>query len=153
MKRNRLRPLGGIQTLGRLKRDLETVSMPGIVLTFPILPSKVEAWRRFCQEMSGSRAIMYEASRRRLGITRERLALVETPFGSAATTTLESPDIGRALTELIASDLPFDCWYREQVEELYGVTLTRYEQFAAPSAATRPQEPLFEWCVPGSPSR
>ena len=49
--------------------------MPGIVLTFPILPGKVEAWRRFCQELAGSRSTLYEASRRRLGITRERMAL------------------------------------------------------------------------------
>ena len=43
--------------------------MSGIVLTFPILAGKVEAWRRFCQEISGSRRQMYEASRQRLGIT------------------------------------------------------------------------------------
>ena len=148
MKRTRLRPLSAIQTLDGPRHESEMASIPGIVLTFPILPGKVEAWRRFCQEMSGSRCLMYEASRRRLGITRERLALVETPFGSSATTTLESPDMGRVLNELITSDLPFDCWYREQVEELYGVTLTRYEQFAVPAAATHPQELLFEWSVP-----
>src|SRR5713101_5329184 len=151
MKRTRPQPFGHNQALGRPRYASEIVSMPGIVLTFPIVAGKVEAWRRFCQEMSGSRSVMYEASRRRLAITRERLALVETPFGSAATTTLESPDIGRVLTELITSNLPFDCWYREQVEELYGVTLARYEQFAVPARAIQPQELLFEWSVPGSP--
>jgi hypothetical protein len=125
--------------------------MPGIVMTFPIVVGKVEAWRRFCQEMSGSRLQMYEASRRRLGITREQLALVETPFGSAAVTTLESLDIVRALTEIITSALPFDHWYRERVEELYGVNLTRYAQFAQPAPATQPQELLFDWSVPDGP--
>ena len=33
--------------------------MSGIVLTFPILAGKVEAWRRFCQELSGSRLKLY----------------------------------------------------------------------------------------------
>ena len=122
--------------------------MAGIVMTFPIVVGKVEAWRRFCQEMSGSRLLTYEASRRRLGITRERLALVETPFGSAAVTTFEALDIVQALTEVITSDLPFDCWYRERVEELYGVTLARYAQFAQPAPATQTQELLFEWSVP-----
>ena len=122
--------------------------MAGIVLTFQILPGKVEAWRRFCQELSGWRSQMYAASRRRLGITRERMALVETPFGSAATTTLESPDIGRVLAELIASDLPFDCWYRERVEELYGVNLAWYEKFAQPEEPIQPRELLFEWSTP-----
>ena len=127
--------------------------MPGIVLTFPIVTGKVEAWRRFCQEMSGSRSIPYEASRRQLGITRERMALVETPFGSAAVTTLEALDIVRTLTKIITSVLPFDRWYRERVEELYGVNLTGYEQFAQPAPATQPQELLFEWSVPGGPSK
>ena len=62
--------------------DPEEDSVPGIVLTFPILAGKVEAWRRFCQELAGSRSILYEASRRRLGITCEQMALLETAFGA-----------------------------------------------------------------------
>jgi len=126
--------------------------MPGIVMTFPILAGKVEAWRRFCQEIAGSRSIPYEASRRRLGITRERLALVETPFGSAAVTTLESPDISWTLNEIMASDRPFDRWYRARLEELHGVNLTGYEQFAKPAPAAQPQELLFEWSLVGVPA-
>jgi len=71
--------------------------MSGIVLTFPILAGKVEAWRRFCQELSGSRRKQYEASRQRLGITRERMALMETSFGATAVTTLEAPNVAQAL--------------------------------------------------------
>ncbi len=125
--------------------------MPGIVLTFPILPGKVEAWRCFCQEMAGSRSIPYEASRRRLGITRERMALVENGFGAATVTTFEAQNIGQALGQIISSNLPFDSWYRERLEELHGVKLTRYQQFAQPDLPARPQEMLFEWSVPGSP--
>jgi hypothetical protein len=123
--------------------------MPGITLTFPIVPGKVEAWRRFCQEMSGSRRQMYEASRRQLGITRERLALVGTVFGSAAVTTLEADDVGLALGQIIASDLPFDRWYREQMQELHGVNLAGYEVFSQ-QAPPENQELLFEWALPSS---
>jgi len=119
--------------------------MPGIVLTFPIVAGKVEAWRRFCQEMSGSRLQMYEASRRRLGITRERLALVETAFGSAAVTTFEAPDVAQALGQIITSDLPFDRWYRERVQELHGVNLAGYEHFSQQVPPPHNQELLFEW--------
>ncbi|MBI3242798.1 MAG: hypothetical protein HYZ49_10945 [Chloroflexi bacterium] len=119
--------------------------MPGIVLTLPIVAGKVEAWRRFCQEMSSSRLQMYEASRRRLGITRERLALVETAFRSATVTTLEAQDVGQALGQIITSALPFDCWYREQVQELHGVNLAGYEHFAQPVSPPQNQELLFEW--------
>ena len=126
--------------------------MSGLVLTLPIAANKVEAWRRFCQELSGARQPLHEASRRRLGITRERLVLVETAFGSAAVTTLEAPDMGYVLAEMIGSNLPFESWYRESLQELHGVSLARYQQFAVPT----PPEPdpshelLFEWVLPGS---
>jgi hypothetical protein len=121
--------------------------MSGIVLTFPILAGKVEAWRRFCQELSGSRRKPYEASRQRLGITRERLALVETDFGSTAVTTLEAPDVGLALGQIIASDLPFDVWYRQRLQELHGVNLAGYEQFSQRSPPPKNQEVHFEWSL------
>jgi hypothetical protein len=119
--------------------------MSGIVLTFPILAGKVEAWRRFCQELSGSRRQPYETSRQRLGITRERLALVDTAFGATAVTTLEAPDVAQALGQIIASDFPFDVWYRERLLELHGVNLAGYEQFAQRTPLPPNQEVHFEW--------
>ncbi len=119
--------------------------MPGIILAFPIKSGKVEAWRRFCQELSGSRRLAYEASRQRLGVTREQLALVETAYGSAGVTTLEAPDVDGALGQIIASDLPFDRWYRERVQELYGVNLARYERYSERILPQQDQELLFQW--------
>jgi len=119
--------------------------MPGIVLTFPILDGKVEAWRRFCQELSGSRLQMYLSSRRRMGITHERLALVENAFGATAVTTLEAPDVSQAFGMIIASRLPFDIWYRERLQELHGINLDGYEQFAKPTPLTQNQDVHFEW--------
>jgi len=121
--------------------------MSGIVLTFPILNGKVEAWRRFCQELCGFRRKPYEASRQRLGITRERLVLVETAFGATAMTTLEAPDVAQALGQIIISVLPFDVWYREKLQELHGVNLAGYEQFAQPTPLPPNQELLFEWTL------
>lgn len=136
---------------GKLERHvgkrcfLEDALMPGIMLTFPIVTGKVEAWRRFCQELSGSRRRMYEASRQRLGITRERVALVETAFGAAAVTTLEAPDVDRALGQIIASAGPFDRWYREKVRELHGINLAGYEHYLQHTPLPPEQELIFEW--------
>jgi hypothetical protein len=121
--------------------------MSGIVLTFPILAGKVEAWRRFCQELYGFRRKPYEASRQRMGITRERLALVDTAFGATAVTTLEAPDVAQALGQIIASELPFDVWYRTRLQELHGVNLSGYEQFAQRTPIPDNQELLFEWTL------
>ena len=124
--------------------------MSGIVLTFPILSGKVEAWRRFCQELSGSRRQPYEASRQRLGITFERLALVETAFGAMAVTTLEAIDVDRALGQIIASEIPFDVWYRERLQKLHGINLAGYEKYAQPTPLPDNQELLFEWTLNSS---
>ena len=121
--------------------------MSGIVLTFPILAGKVEAWRRFCQELSGSRRQSYEASRRRLGVTFERLALVDTAFGATAVTTLEAPDVNEALGQIIASVFPFDIWYRGRLQKLHGINLAGYEQYAQPELIPEDQELMFEWAM------
>jgi hypothetical protein len=111
------------------------------------MTGKVEAWRRFCQEISGSRQLMYITSRRRLGITHERLALVETTYGATAVTTMEALDISRALGMIITSDLPFDRWYRERLQELHGINLYTFEKFVQPAPPMLEQELLFEWTL------
>jgi hypothetical protein len=124
--------------------------MSGIVLTFPILAGKVEAWRRFCQELSGTRRKSYETSRQRIGITYERLVLVDTAYGATSVTTLEAPDAAQALGQIIDSSLPFDVWYRERLKDLHGVNLTGYKQFSQPIPTLNNQELLFEWTLSSS---
>ena len=126
--------------------------MPGMVLTFPIGADKVEAWRRFCQELSGSRRQLYLASRRRLGITYERFALMETAFGAATVTTLEAADVGRALEQIITSELPFDRWYKESVMTLHDIRLGGYKSVTDPELPSQDQELLFEWRLPSKTS-
>src|SRR5438128_1896764 len=124
--------------------------MAGIILTLPIVAGKVEAWRRFCQEMSGSRRTGHEACRLQQGITSERMALIETKFGSAAVTSFEAEDVNKALNAILTSDLPFDRWYREQLLVLHGIILKEYEQFADQPPPSENQELLFEWMLPST---
>lgn len=121
--------------------------MSGIVLTLPILAGKVEAWQRFCQESAGFHHQSYEASRQRLGITRELLALIETAFGSMAVTTLEGPDVAHSFGQIIVSSFPFDIWYRERILELHGVNLEGYEQFSKPASIPINLEVHFDWTL------
>lgn len=125
--------------------------MSGIVLTFPILAGKVEAWRRFCQELSGSQLQMYLSSRRRLGITSERMALVETAYGAMAVTTFEGSNVEQALGQIITSDLRFDVWYRKRLQELHGIKMAGFEQFAQPVPLPENQEVYFEWALKSNP--
>lgn len=96
-----------------------------MILAAPILPGKEEAWRRFCQEMRGSRRRQYEESRRALGIVREEARLVPTPQGSMAVINIAAPDLAEALRRLATSQRPFDCWFRHNVLEIHGLDLTQ----------------------------
>lgn len=112
--------------------------MAKIAFATPILPGKLEAWRRFNQESLGSRLTAHEASRRRLGITRELAWLQQTPEGDIAIVYLEVEDPERAFQELGASSDPYDVWFRQQVLEIHGLDLTQPPDGPLPELA-------FEW--------
>jgi hypothetical protein len=75
------------------------------------------------------------------------MALVENKYGATAVTSLESSNVGRVLGQIITSVLPFDCWYRERIQEIHGISLTGYEQFLQTVPPLQNQEILFEWTL------
>jgi hypothetical protein len=59
--------------------------------------------------------------------------------------------VDRALGQIIASELPFDVWYRERLQKLHGINLAGYEKFSQPAPIPDNQELLFEWKLNSSP--
>jgi len=72
--------------------------------------------------MHGERKVAYQASRQRLGITREGGWLQLTP-GDVAVFYLEADDLYAALNGLATSTDPFDTWFRELTREIHGIDL------------------------------
>ena len=98
-----------------------------------------EPWRRFLQELSGSRFEEYADSRRRLGIFAESVWFAPKPTGGgAAVVFLEAEDSEWVLRELAASDAPFDSWFGTQMRRLFGFDLARLPRVAG-------SELLFTW--------
>jgi hypothetical protein len=102
-----------------------------------------EPWRRFLQELSGSRYEEYADSRRRLGIIAEYVWFAPKPSGGgAAVVFLVAEDPEQALRELVAepaaSEASFDSWLTKKMHELFG---RGYAQL--PRAARG--ELLFAW--------
>ena len=95
-----------------------------VALVVPLLPDKAEDHRQFCAELVGSRREEYEASRKRLGITREAAWHQETPNGTVSVICLEANDLGSAAQGMGASSDPFDVWFRERVRE-YTASISR----------------------------
>jgi hypothetical protein len=109
-----------------------------LTLALPIPSSKLEAWRRFCQDLQVTYRKAFEASRRRVGITLERYELVQTAFGTAVVVTVEADDVAAALELLAASEAPFDRWFKEKLSLYHGLDL-------APTSLTEQREMIFEW--------
>jgi hypothetical protein len=99
--------------------------MASFASVFPLLPGKTEQWKRFCQEMVGPRLREYEASNKRLGITRDFASLQQTPQGDVTVVYLEAQDIPRVFEGYASSQEPFDVWYREQLKDIHGVDFSQ----------------------------
>lgn len=109
-----------------------------LTLILPVHPDNVEAWRRLCQEMIGTRRKQYETSRRQLGIVEERVSLLHAARGAIALISIDVEDREVFLTKLAGSTHPFDLWFKRQLREFCGIELTS-------SAIETHKEVLLEW--------
>jgi hypothetical protein len=109
------------------------------LLAWDISTDQEEPWRRFLQELSGSRYQEYAESRRHLGVSAEFVWLApKHSGGGVAVVFLEAQDLERALRELAAPDTPFDSWYRMEMRKLFGCDFPRLLRAASGG-------PLFAW--------
>jgi hypothetical protein len=98
-----------------------------------------EPWRRFLQELPGSRHEEYAESRRRRNISAEAVWFAPKPSGGGiAIVCLTAEDLERALRELAESEIPFDTWYEMQMRKLFGCDFARLPRVAR-------GERLFAW--------
>ena len=98
-----------------------------------------EPWRRFLQELSGSRHEEYAESRRRRNISAESVWFAPKPSGGGiAIVCLEAEDLERALRELAESEGPFEMWFETQVRKLFGCDFARLPRVAS-------SRRLFAW--------
>ncbi|MCC2626398.1 MAG: hypothetical protein K0S14_48 [Thermomicrobiales bacterium] len=101
-----------------------TTSRDAAAFAIPRLPGKTDIDRREMRSCwQGDRRAAYEASRKRLGITREAVWIQQLPSGDIAIVHLEADDLNRALTGITTSEDPFDRWLREHSLEVHGVDL------------------------------
>lgn len=99
-----------------------------VTVIIPILPGKAEAWRRFRQELQGSRRQAFVAWCERLGLKVRQIWLNDTPGGAVVLLNLDVADQEAALAQVAGAPQPFDYWLRDQVLALHGLDLTKIAQ-------------------------
>jgi hypothetical protein len=110
--------------------------MTVVASAIALLPGKLEAWRKFAQEMAGPRKKEHDESRRRLGVTMERAWIQPTPQGNLIIVYRESEgDAESFYTRLAASKEPFNVWFKQQVKELHGLDDDQPPQAPPPELA------------------
>lgn len=99
--------------------------MATVAFMAPILPGKEQVDKDALQDVSGPRRDEYQASRRRLGITREAVWHQQTPQGTVSIVLLEMDDPQQVFQNMATSSDPFDQWFRQLILEVHGIDLAQ----------------------------
>lgn len=94
--------------------------------------------RSFAKEINGAKKAEYVESRRRLGITKERVFLVDTPMGTLSPVYNEGLNAAFMMSRAKSSSNPFDKYFLETIAKIYGADFTTIPAGPPPNLA-------FEW--------
>lgn len=97
--------------------------MDQICLVLPILPGKIAPARDFHRQLDGPRKPDYDASERRIGISKEVWYIAATPSGDQLVAYMESEDFTKALSMFVESRDEFDMWFKQCLAEATGIDL------------------------------
>jgi hypothetical protein len=114
--------------------------MAAIAFALPILPGQDDVVRRMGESVSESGELRkaYEESRKRLGITEEKVWVQRTPIGQSMIVYWETEDPQRILREIANSQDEFDKQFKHIIESAAPAINLSEEQPLS-------QELLFTW--------
>ena len=112
-----------------------------IVLTVPLIPSKVPAWKAWVRQCIGPRKAEFEAFNERMNLTAHRAWLSNGPGGPMAVVSHEGPGARTFLAKLAESEHPFDVWFRDHISEYHGVDFSQPVETPAPRL-------MLDWHAP-----
>jgi hypothetical protein len=107
-----------------------------VVRAFPVLKEK--EFREFVKEVSGARSAEAADFYRRHGVKRETVHWQETPAGPWAIVVTEIADVEPAARQYAASELSYDRWFKDRIQQLTGINPDR-------DPLGPPTEAIFEW--------
>jgi hypothetical protein len=100
--------------------------MKSLLITAPILPGKLDAWRRCVSELVGPRRGEYHEAIREGGLARLRVWHQHAPDGSDLAVVLyEGHAPERFLQQTATSQDPFWSWLREQLALAHGLDFSK----------------------------
>ncbi len=99
--------------------------MAQYAFTNPVISGKIDAWKSYVKEMTGPRREESKQSRKKAGLTVERVWLEHTPMGDFAVVYWEARDIGKVFERFMKSEEPFDKRFRDRIlVEVHGMDVS-----------------------------
>lgn len=92
-------------------------------IVLPILPGRTEAWRRFLQELRGSRREMFEEWCAQFQVQNLRISVWENQGMALMIVCFDEYRIGVGRQHIDVDETPFMRWLREQLLALHGLDL------------------------------
>jgi hypothetical protein len=89
----------------------------------PVSAGKSDEARTFFKQLDHERRAEFDASERRIGITKELWYLAKLPAGDHVIGYMESNDFNHAFQSFVASRDPFDLWFKQQMLAVTGLDL------------------------------
>src|SRR5437764_874399 len=114
--------------------------MASLSMAMPVKSGKSGQLRSFVNDVLGARRAEFEASEKRIGITREGWYFQPSPMGDLAIVWVEAADPMTSLGSFIQSQELFDSWFKAQVLDITGVDLNQ--------APERGPAVLMDWSAP-----
>lgn len=102
--------------------------MPSGLHIFPIKSGQVEAARAFANVCAGKRRSEFVASEQRMGITCEQWYVRHVSNVDLLVSHFEGEDLDASATTFVASNDPFDLWFKEQFQAITGIDLNTDRQ-------------------------
>ncbi|KPL11876.1 MAG: hypothetical protein AMS26_19355 [Bacteroides sp. SM23_62] len=87
------------------------------------MEGKLEAWKSWNREFTGSKKNEFDEFNQRYGLTRHDVWLVDVPNGAMAVVLHEGPGADSFMQKLGQSDQSFDLWMRQHIEDFHDMRL------------------------------
>jgi len=99
--------------------------MTGITLSAPILPGKIDDWKKFGFELAegGSKHNDYITVMKSSGVKRIRAWLQENPAGAVGIMLYEGDTPSEFIKQISTSQESFAIWFRKRIMDLHGFDL------------------------------
>jgi hypothetical protein len=121
--------------------------MGNYALVFPVPAGKSDDQVKSIAKMLKADPAAYRESRKRAGVTLERVYLQKTPMGNFVVAYVEgAKDFGSTIGAYLSSDLPIDGKFVDMIKEIHGVDLRQ-------PPAGPPPETIAQWWDPNVKTR